>query len=70
MVKKYARSAGIHKKITCHSLYYMCSRHRSVLGMIDFYPKSPRRNESLRASMNEMPLGIDELRKLLEFTSL
>ncbi len=45
-------------------------RARSVLGMIDFYSKSPLRNENLRASMNEMSLGIDELRKLMEFTTL
>jgi len=70
MVEKYARSAGIHKKITCHGLHYTCFTHRSVLGMIDFYPKTPLRNVNLRASMNEIPLGIDELRKLMEFTSL
>ena len=69
-VEKYARSAGIHKKIMCHCLYYTCSTHRSVLGMIEFYPKTPLSNEYIRSPMKEMPLGTDELRKLMEFTSL
>jgi site-specific recombinase XerD len=70
MVEKYARCAGIPKKITCHSLYFTCSTHSSVLGMIDFYPKTPLRNEHVRTQKTKMPLGPEELRKLLDYTSL
>ena len=57
MVEKYASSAGIPKKITCHGLYYTCSTHSSVLGMIDFYPKTSLRNERMRTPKKNMPLG-------------
>ncbi len=70
MVEKYATRAGIHKEITCHSLYYTCSTHNSVLGMIDFYPKTSLRNERMRGQKKGMPSGIEELRKLMEYTSL
>lgn len=70
MVEKYAICAGIPKKITCHSLYFTCSIHSSVLGMIDFYPKTPLRNERIRTQKKDMPLGPEELRKLMEYTSL
>jgi site-specific recombinase XerD len=72
MVEKYARCAGIPKKITCHSLYFTCSTHRSMLGigMIDYYPKTSQRNEHIRRQKKDMPLGVEELRKLLEYTSL
>ena len=72
IVEKYARIAGIPKKITCHSLYFTCFTHRSMLGigMIDFYPKTLQRNEHLRRQKKEMPLGEEELRKLSEYTSL
>jgi site-specific recombinase XerD len=70
MVEKYARCAGISKKITCHGLFFTCSTHSSVLGMIDFYPKTPLSNEYIRSPTKELPLGTDELRKLMEFTSL
>ncbi len=70
MVEKYARCAGIPKKITCHSLYFTCSIHRSVLGMIDFNPKTPLRDESMRTQKNEKLLRPEELRKLMEYTSL
>jgi site-specific recombinase XerD len=70
MVEKYARCAGIPKKITCHSLYFACSIHSSVLRMIDFYPKTPLRNKRMRTQKKDMPLGPDELRKLMEYTSL
>jgi len=70
MVEKYARCAGIPKKITCHSLFYTCSTHSSVLGMIDFSPKTPFRNERMRTPKKDMPLGKEELQKLMEYTSL
>jgi integrase/recombinase XerD len=70
MVEKYAICAGIPKKITCHSLYFTCSIHSSVLGMIDFYPKTPLRNERIRTQKKDIPLGPEELRKLMEYTSL
>ena len=70
MVEKYARCAGIPKKISCHSLYFTCSIHSSVLGMIDFYPKTPLRNERMRTQKKDMGLGLEELRKLMEYTSL
>ena len=58
------------QKITCHGLYYTCSIHSSVLGMIDFYPNTPLRNERMRMQKKDMPLGPEELRKLMEYTSL
>jgi hypothetical protein len=70
MVEKYARCAGIPKKITCHSLYYTCSTHNSLLGMIVFYPKTSLRKQRMRKPKKNLPIGIDELRKLMEFTSL
>ncbi len=70
MVEKYARCAGIPKKITCHSLYFTCSTHSSVLGMIDFYPDTSTRNERSRTPKNNMPLDTEGLRKLMEYTSL
>jgi site-specific recombinase XerD len=70
MVEKYARCAGIPKKITCHSLYFICSTHRSVLGLIDFSPKTSLRNKRVRTQKKDMSLGPEELRKLMEYTSL
>jgi hypothetical protein len=70
MVAQYARCVGIPKKITCHGLYYTCSTHSSVLGRIDFYPKTSLRNEHMRTSKKNIPLGTEELRKLMEYTSL
>ena len=70
MVEKYARCAGICKKITCHGLFFTCSTHSSVLGMIDFCPKTPLRNERMRTEEKDMHLGPEELRKLMEYTSL
>jgi hypothetical protein len=70
MVEKYARSAGIPKKITCHGLYYTCSSHSSVLGTIDFYPNASLRNERIRTLKNNLPLDTEGLRKLMEYTSL
>ena len=70
MVEKYASSAGIPKKITCHGLHYTCSSHSSVLGMIDFYPNASLRNERLRTPKKNMPLDTERLQKLMEYTSL
>jgi site-specific recombinase XerD len=70
MVEKYARCAGIPKKINCHGLYYTCSSHSSVLGMIDLNPITPLRNERIRTPKKTMPLCKEELRKLMENTSL
>ncbi len=70
MVEKYARRAGITKKVSCHGLYYTCSIHSSVLGMIDFYPKTHLRNERMRTQKKDIPHGPEELRKLMEYTSL
>jgi integrase/recombinase XerD len=70
MVEKYARRAGIPKKIMCHGLYYTCSSHRSHLGMIHFYPNESLRKESRRTPKNNMSLDTERLRKLMEYTSL
>ena len=42
----------------------------SVLGMIVFYPKTHLRNERMRTQKKDMALGLEELRKLMEYTSL
>jgi len=70
MVEKYARCVGIAKKIMCHSIYYTCSTHSSVLGRIDYYPKTSLRNERVKTPKKTMPLVTEELRKLMEYTSL
>ena len=70
MVEKCARCAGIPKKITCHGLFFTCSSHISVFGMIDFYPNTHLRNERIKAPKKTMPLCNEELRKLMEYTSL
>jgi integrase/recombinase XerD len=70
MVEKYAKCAGILKKITCHSLYYTCLTHSSMSGLIVFSLKTPLRKERMRTPKRNMPLGTEELRKLMEYTSL
>jgi hypothetical protein len=70
MVAKYASSAGIPKKITCHGLFFTCSTHSSVPGKIDFYPKTSLRNDRKRSSIKDMLLDSDALRKMMEYTSL
>ena len=70
MVEKYARCAGIPKKITCHSLYHSCSIHSSVLGVFDLSPKTPLRNKRMRTPTKDVPLRLGELRKFMENTSL
>jgi len=70
LVEKYAKRAGITKKISCHGLFYTCASNRAVLGMIALCLKTPLRHERMRTSKKDMPLGTEELRKLMEFTSL
>jgi integrase/recombinase XerD len=70
MVEKYLKRAGITKKIGCHSLHYTCITNRAALGMNAFYLKTPHRHERVRTSTKYMSIGIEELRKLMEFTSL
>ena len=70
MVEKYLKRAGITKKISCHGLHYICATNRAALGMIAFCLRTPLRHERMRTSKKYMPIGIEELRKLMEFTSL
>ena len=70
MMEKYLKRAGITKKISCHALHYTCVTNRATSGMIVFYLKKPLRHERVRTSKNYKPIGTDELRKLMEFTSL
>ena len=45
------------KRSCSHSIYYTCSTHRaSVLGRIDYYPKTPLRNERVKTPKKTMPL--------------
>jgi site-specific recombinase XerD len=69
-VEKYLKRAGITKKIGCHSLHYTCITNRAALGMNAFYLKTPLRHKRMRTSTKYMSIGIEELRKLMEFTSL
>ena len=70
MMEKYLKRAGITKKISCHGLHYTCVTNRAMSGMIVFYLKKPLRHERVRTSKKDKPIGTDELRKLMEFTSL
>jgi len=70
MVEKYVKRAGITKKISCHSLHYTCATNRSALGIIAFCLRTPLKHEPTRSSKKYMPIGREELRKLMEFTSL
>ncbi len=70
MMEKYLKRAGITKKISCHGLHYTCVTNRDTSGMIVFYLKKPLRHERVRTSKKDKPIGTDELRKLMEFTSL
>jgi site-specific recombinase XerD len=69
-VEKYLKRAGITKKIGCHSLHYTCITNKAALGMNAFYLKTPHRHTRVRTSTKYMSIGIEELRKLMEFTSL
>ncbi len=70
MVEKYVKRAGITKKISCHGLHYTCATSRAALGMIAFCLRTPLRHERVRTSKKYLPIGTEELRKLMEFTSL
>jgi len=70
LMEKYAKRADITKKISCHGLYYTCSTNRTALGMIVFCLRIPYRYERRRTSKKDMPIGTEELRKFMEFTSL
>ncbi len=70
MVEKYVKRADITKKISCHSLHYTCATNRAALGIIAFCLSTSLRHERMRMSKKYMPIGIEELRKLMEFTSL
>ncbi len=70
MVEKYAQRAGITKKISCHGLHYTCATNGAALGMIVFCLRTPLRQKRIRTSKKDMPIGTEELRKLMEFTSL
>jgi integrase/recombinase XerD len=70
LVEKYAKCAGITKKISCHGLHHTCATNRAALKMIVLCLKTPLRHERMRTSKKDRPLGTEELRKLMEFTSL
>jgi integrase/recombinase XerD len=70
MVEKYAKRAGITKKISSHSLHYTFTTNRATLGMIVFCLRTPLGHECMRMPKKDVPIGTEELRKLMEFTSL
>lgn len=70
LVEKYAKRAGITKKIRCHGLFYTCATNRAALRMVALCLKTPLRHERTRTSKKNGSIGIEELRKLMEFTSL
>ena len=70
MVEKYVKRAGITKKISCHGLHYTCATSMASLGMIDLYLRTPLGHKLMRTPKKDMPLGIEEIRKLMEYASL
>jgi integrase/recombinase XerD len=70
LMEKYAKSAGITKKISCHGLHYTFAHKRATLEMIAFSLKTPLRHERMRTSKKNVSIGTEELRKLMELTSL
>jgi site-specific recombinase XerD len=70
MVEKYVKRAGITKKISCHSLHYTCATNRAAFAMNAFYLRTPLDHKRVRTSKKSTPVGTEELRKLMEFTSL
>jgi integrase/recombinase XerD len=70
LVEKYAKRAGIPKKISCHGLHYTCVTNRAALWTIAFCLRTPLRHERITKLKKNMPLGMEDLRKLMEFTSL
>jgi integrase/recombinase XerD len=61
MVEKYARRAGITKKISCHGLYNTCATNRTALGMLAFCLRTPLGHERMRTSKKYLPIGTEEL---------
>jgi integrase/recombinase XerD len=70
IVEKYLKRVGITKKISCHSLHYTCATNSAALWMNTFCLRTPLRHEHMRMSKKYMPIGTEELRKLMEVTSL
>jgi len=72
MVEKYVKRADIPKKISCHGLHYSCATTRAALGIIAFRLRTPLGHERMRTRTpkKSRPIGTEELRKLMEFTSL
>jgi hypothetical protein len=70
MVEKYAKRAGISKKISGHSLFYSCASARSAMGMNAFILRAPSKPKFASISKKYHPIGTEKLRKLMEFTSL
>jgi site-specific recombinase XerD len=70
MVEKYLKRVGITKKINCHGLYCTCATNRAAFVMNAFYLRTPLDHKRARTSKKSMPFGTEELRKLMEFTSL
>ena len=70
LMEKYAKRTGITKKISCHGLHYTFAHNRAMLEMTAFSLKTPLRHERMRTSKKNVSLGTEELRKLMEFTSL
>jgi integrase-like protein len=70
LVEKYGKRAGITKKISCHGLHYTCATNRAALGMFAVCLRTPLRHERVTTSKEHVHLGTEDLRKLMEFTSL
>jgi site-specific recombinase XerD len=70
IVEKYVKHTGITKKISYHGLHYMCVTNRAALGMNALHLRTPLRYKSVRTSTKYMSIGMEELRTLMEFTSL
>jgi len=70
MVEKYLKRVGITKKISCHGLHCTCATNRAAFVMNAFYLRTPLDHKRTRTSKKSMPFGTEELRKLMEFTSL
>jgi site-specific recombinase XerD len=70
MVEKYLKRVGITKKISCHGLHYTCATNRAVFALNAFYLRTPLDHKRVRTSKNSMSFATEELRKLMEFTSL
>ncbi len=70
MVEKYAKRAGITKKISCHSLFYSCASARSAIEINAFILRETSKPKFASMSKKYLPIDTEKLRKLMEFTSL